>query len=266
MRTARLVAFVSLCAAMLLTLGSNEGLAASSSLAKTCDRLDGLQEDISQVGSDLDNSTNVGAATYTRIGKAFTKASKTAPKTVKKSLKRLSKFFKSVGKADNAADVRVQIQEKSAKYSNDAAKFATFYATECSGDTGGTTGGSGGGGSGGTLTLGGETIQLGNPQCYLQNQTAAGQEIEWTAQATGTNAAGKSVNLDFTRYAKGGSFEGDDVSVMIGQPGSTGGQAFNDRLDYGAVHRSGSTLSLSATEMSDDYSGTTTNVSFEIKC
>jgi hypothetical protein len=134
-----------------------------------------------------------------------------------------------------------------------------------SGDPGGGAG-SGGGGTG-TLTLGDETIQLGSPRCYLEEQPAAagGGTIELTAQASGTNAAGQPVSMDFSRYSTDSQFAGDDLNITIGDPGAPDAMNLSGSLDHGAVTQDGSSLSGTGFMLLDD-SGAQQSASFELSC
>jgi hypothetical protein len=114
--------------------------------------------------------------------------------------------------------------------------------------------------------LGAETISLDSARCYLERQTAAGQEIELTGQAFGTNAAGDAVSIDFTRYAPSSDFSGDDISVDIGDPRSGDATSLGARLDIGGVNRAGSTLSASNIELTNNDTAVTITASFEINC
>ena len=115
--------------------------------------------------------------------------------------------------------------------------------------------------------LGDETISLDRSQCYFKEQTSAGQKIELTAQGHGTTADGTAVTLDFTRYARGEQFEGDDITIDVGNPTSSDLTTYHVSLDYGAVDRSGSTLSVSAVDARNfDDAGDTVSVSFDITC
>jgi hypothetical protein len=252
---------------ILLTVGANDGFAASSKLTKTCTSLNELQDDISEVAADFEGGDFDGNA-FTQLGNAFTKASKSAPKGVRSSLNQLAKFYKSIGNAGDAQQASLQLGKNTKKYSQDATNFATFYATKCPGGSGSSGSGSppsGGGtaGGGGTLTIGDTTIELDSSTC---SQAPAGQQIELSANASGTTADGKNVTVDFTRYMKGGTFEGDDVQVLIGEAGATDAAIYNDRRDYGEVNSSRSTLTMSETEMTNLYAGTSTTISFEIEC
>ena len=109
------------------------------------------------------------------------------------------------------------------------------------------------------------TIPLASSRCFLKEQTAAGQDIELTAQASGTNVAGDTVMIDFTRYAEGGQFEGDDISIDVGAVGSSDAFGYHGRLDLGAVERSGDTFSVEDVELNGDE-GIPVTVSFEIEC
>lgn len=125
---------------------------------------------------------------------------------------------------------------------------------------------SGGGGGGGSLTIGDETMKLDSARCFLEEQEAAGQTIELTGQASGTNSAGDQVTIDFTRYAASSDFAGDDISVTVGDPFSDESENLGARLDSGAVTLDGKTLSASSFEFKLDDGVTTTPGSFEMDC
>jgi hypothetical protein len=261
------IAAVSCLSGTLVIGPAAEAFGASSKVTKTCAILEGLQDDLTDVASPEDLA-DFGGDAFTTIGDTFAKAAKTAPKSVKGSLKKLASFYRSVGDADNAAEAAQELAGNAQRYAKASTKFATFLATKCSGSsTGSSSRGSAGGssGRGGTLTIGDETIDLDRSLCYLEQQTAAGQDIDLTAQAFGTNDGGDDVSIDFTRYAEGGQFEGDDLSILVGNVGASDASNYSARLDYGAVDRSGSTLSLSDADVVDDE-GMTTTVSFEIDC
>ncbi len=262
MRVVRALAAVSLVCASLVMV-ADDALAASGNVSKTCASLAGLQEDLSAIGSQPDASS-FDAGVFTKVGKAFAKAAKKAPKSVKSSFKALAKFYKVVGNADGAADAAAVIGRQAQKYAKAATKFGAFYATECAPTNGSSS--SVGGGTGGSLVFGDETVSLDRSLCHLKEQTSAGQKIELTAQGFGTNADGSDVTIDFTRYAQGEQFEGDDVTIDIGSPTSPDLMSYRAALDYGAVDRSGSTLSVSDVEARNLDTGDTASVSFEIDC
>ena len=89
------------------------------------------------------------------------------------------------------------------------------------------------------MSFDGEEIALSPGRCYFKEQDVAGSKITATAQATGTNAAGEEVLVDFSRY-KESSFAdpGDDVTVTIGPLGNS--------EEYGAY------MPLDTVSVSDD--------------
>lgn len=116
---------------------------------------------------------------------------------------------------------------------------------------------------GGTLTLGDETIALGPGRCFLSDQDAAGGgTIHATAQASGTNAAGDEVRLDFTRFGDDTAFAGDDISVDIGELGAS--TSWDARLPSGTVSIDGRTVSAPDFVLMDD--GEELTASFTINC
>ena len=122
----------------------------------------------------------------------------------------------------------------------------------------------------GTLTLGDEEIALGAGRCFLEEQDAAagGGTIELTGQATGTNAAGEEVLIDFTRFSAESDFAGDDVSITVGDFTSGNSTEFLGTAEIGAVSLDGSVLTVSGFEVTSFDSGDADVVliSFEISC
>jgi len=257
-----------LAAAMLLVAAAAPSGAANvkaANVKKACKALDGLQKDISAAG--LPTSDAFDGHEFTVVGKAFAKAAKKAPKSVRSSLKKLAKFYKSVGKADNPVEAAQAIGKDAQKFSKASAEFVQFFATKCATTSGSSSGSSSAKeGKAGSLVLGDETISLDRSQCYLKEQTSAGQKIELTAQGHGTTADGTAVTLDFTRYARGERFEGDDITVDVGNPTSSDLTTYHVSLDYGAVDRSGSTLSVSGVDARNFDTGDTASVSFDVAC
>ena len=180
-------------------------------------------------------------------------------------MKQLAKTYKVISKADSQAEAEQAVGDGIEKFQAAYAQLGQYLSTSCSG-TGSSGSASGGSGRGGTLTLGAETIALDSARCYLKEQTSAGQKIELTGQGSGTNAAGAPVVVDFTRYAAGGQFEGDDVTIDIGPPGSSDFTSYRASLDIGGVDVSGSTLSATDIEVRGDDFQTTTTASFELNC
>jgi hypothetical protein len=267
------VAVLAVVAVAFVGLGHDAAFGASSNVKKACKSLDGLQEDLSDVGQNFssDSSDSFDSGVFEEVGSAFTKASRSAPKNVKGTLAKLGKLYSSIGDADNAVDAGLKFSREAQQYSKALQKFAKFYATKCIGTSGsaGSSSGSGGStssGDGGTLTLPDETVELTSSRCFLQKQTAAGEDIELTAQADGTNDARQNVTVDFTRYAESSSFAGDDITVFVGQLGSSDALNLSGRLDSGAVERSGDTFTVEDIDLLDDATGDTVTISFEIKC
>jgi len=95
----------------------------------------------------------------------------------------------------------------------------------------------------GFLMLGDERIDFDNALCYLQDQDAfGGGTIHATAQATGTNAAGEEVLFDFTRFGADTDFEGDDVSVTVGDYTTGAAVEYLDVIALGSVSIQGNTV------------------------
>lgn len=124
------------------------------------------------------------------------------------------------------------------------------------------------GGGGGTLVLGDETITLDQSLCHLEEQEAAagGGTIELTAQGQGTDAAGEEVSVDFTRFSTESQFEGDDVSVVIGDFTAGIGTELTASLETGTVERDGNTLGATDIALMDLDDGSETTASFQIDC
>jgi hypothetical protein len=234
-----------------------------ANVKKACKSLVGLESDLNDISGSFTADT-FDEELFKKVGAAFTKASRSAPKNIKGTLKTLGKLYKSVGNSSNAVEAGLRFSRDAQQYAKAAQKFATFYATKCIGSSAPSSGSSSSGS--GTLVLPDETIELTSSQCYLKKQTAAGQDIDLTAQARGTNAAGDAVNLDFTRYANSSSFAGDDITVLIGQPGASNATDLSGRLDRGTVDRSGDTFSINDTQLRNESSGDSVTISFEIQC
>lgn len=119
----------------------------------------------------------------------------------------------------------------------------------------------------GTLTIDGAEVALGAGRCLLEEQPAAagGGAIELTAQASGTDADGEPVTVDFTRYSAESQFAGDDLAITIGDPFSGEATQLQGSADSGAVSIDGSTVS--ATDFAVGENPTATQpVSFTINC
>ena len=113
----------------------------------------------------------------------------------------------------------------------------TTPTTTAAAPSGGGGGGGGGGAAGGELVFGDETITSSGARCFLQEQDAfGGGTIHATAQATGVNAAGEDVLIDWTRFGEDTQFAGDDVLVNIGP------EEFASRTDIGTLTIDGSTV------------------------
>ncbi len=99
-----------------------------------------------------------------------------------------------------------------------------------------------------------------------QEAAAGGGTIELSGQASGTNAAGDEVLIDFVRFSSDSDFAGDDVSVSTGDPGSADATELLGNAEIGAVSLDGSTLSATGFEVSDTEGGGVVVISFEIAC
>jgi hypothetical protein len=191
---------------------------------------------------------------------------------MKASLKTISDYYKEIGEADGVVEAGIAASENAGEFAEASAKFfGKFYSKQCLGVAGssssGTSSGSGAGsGRGGTLELGDETIALDSARCYLQEQTVGRSTIELTAQATGTNADGETVILDFSRYAEGDQFEGDDINIDVGDPTAADFYQYIGSLDYGEVDVSGSSLSRSGFDVRHSETNESVPASFQIEC
>lgn len=95
----------------------------------------------------------------------------------------------------------------------------------------------------GFLMLGDERIDFDSALCYLQDQDAfGGGTIHATAQATGTDSAGEEVLLDFTRFGADTDFEGDDLSVTVGDYTTGDSVEYRDVIDLGSVSIQGNSV------------------------
>jgi len=148
---------------------------------------------------------------------------------------------------------------------DDGGGDATAAATT-DGNSGGSSGG--GGADAGSLTLGDETIPLDSARCFLQEQDVVGSpgKILLTGQASGTNADGEELLLDFTRFDEDSNFTGDDILVDIGDFRSGDAQSYSANADLGTVQRDGDTLTASGLTFKDFDAGVEVTGSFEIKC
>ncbi|HUP74074.1 MAG TPA: hypothetical protein VM282_13625 [Acidimicrobiales bacterium] len=118
----------------------------------------------------------------------------------------------------------------------------------------------------GSLTLGSETVTFTRSRCFLRSQIAAGETIEWNAQAFGANASGAEVMIDVSRYAKDSRFAGDRISVTIGNPASRDATNLEEALDIGRVSVEGSILRASGFELAKDDGSAPVPGAFEIRC
>ena len=120
----------------------------------------------------------------------------------------------------------------------------------------------GGGSTGGTVTIGGETIELDSARCFLQEQDSGSGKILFTGQGFGTNAAGEDVLIDISRYDEDSQFTGDDVLVDIGSV------TWHAVEDIGAITLDGRTMSAAGMSFSnfDDPLAHAVTGSFEVNC
>jgi hypothetical protein len=119
-----------------------------------------------------------------------------------------------------------------------------------------------------SVTLDGEEIALDALGCYSEEQEVAGSIITLTAQASGTNAAGENVIVDFTRFAPGGTVsESDDMLIDIGPLGESTNYRAN--LPYNSVEVVDGVLTVSETTFTsfgDDGTQVEATASVAIVC
>jgi hypothetical protein len=117
-----------------------------------------------------------------------------------------------------------------------------------------------------TLTFDGEEIALDNSLgCYAEEQEVAGSIITLTAQASGTNAAGEDVLVDFTRFAPGGTVgESDDILIDIGPLGAT--TTYQAALPFESVPVNSGVLTVAETAFSSFDDGSEVTASVAIVC
>jgi hypothetical protein len=116
-----------------------------------------------------------------------------------------------------------------------------------------------------TLTFGGEEIALNARGCYAEEQEVAGSIITLTAQASGTNAAGEDIIVDFTRFAPGGTVsEGDDILIDIGPLGAS--MTYQAGLPFESVPVDDGVLTVAETTFSSFDDGSEVAVSVAIVC
>lgn len=259
MRMSRTLLIVAVsCGTLVFTSAPSTALVARGN--DPCDALVDLDARV----DELESSRAFDAAGYRQIRNDFKKAAKSAPKVLQSAMKQLAKLYGSVGKAKSESDGVTAYGNGLVKYDKAVKQFNTYLAEKCAGAAGSGSSTSSGSGAG-TLTLGGETITLESSRCFLQEQTAAGQKILWTAQASGTNAAGDDVIVDVSRYDASSQFAGDDLSVDIGDPRSPSFVGWGGRYATGTIFLSGKTVSGSGLEVTDDDLQTVT-VTFDINC
>lgn len=147
-----------------------------------------------------------------------------------------------------------------------AASTATATATT----DGSAAEGSASSGSGsGSVTLDGEAITLTMVRCFLEPQDSAGGggQILFTGQGTGTNGAGDAVLIDVSRYDEASMFEGDSISMTVGDPTSPDSTTYDVSGEQNAIVVDGSTLSGEGITLDDpEGAGTGPTVSFELNC
>ena len=147
---------------------------------------------------------------------------------------------------------------------------ATDTGSEADGsDEGGSEDPSGGDAADGasTLTFDGEEIALSSLGCFAEEQEVAGSIITLAAQASGTNAAGEDVLVDFARYAAGGTVsEGDDVLIDIGPLGAS--TSYNANLPIDTASVDGDVLTVPETTYTsfDDGTEVTVTASVTMAC
>ncbi len=163
---------------------------------------------------------------------------------------------------DDAADIEETADDTAGESSGDGADDeGDDEADEGDGDADQAPGG----GGGGALVFDGETIELGPGRCFLEEQPAAagGGSILATAQATGTNAAGEEVGIDFTRFSEESMFAGDDVNVYVGEIATA--VSYTGSAPEGTVSIDGGVVSAEDFSLTGDEGGEVT-ISFGIDC
>lgn len=241
-----------------MVLGTSTSFASAPRAKKPCAVLEKIRSKVQQIEA----ASTFEGSDWKKAGKVVRKGAKQLPGDVGAAATNVSKIYKAVSKADNRVDAMAVYAEQVQKYEADVATVSAYAAENCADSSSGSSS-SGSSGGAGTLTLGDETIALGSARCYLQSQTAAGQEILWNGQASGTNAAGEDVRIDVSRYDESSQFAGDDVSIDIGELGNTA--SWTGRYDIGTVDLSGKTISASGIEMKNEQFESA-QVSFEINC
>ena len=116
-----------------------------------------------------------------------------------------------------------------------------------------------------SVTFDGEEIALDALGCYSEEQEVAGSIMTLTAQASGTNAAGENVIVDFTRFAPGGTVsESDDILIDIGP--LTDSRTYQANLPFESVTVVDGVLTVSETTFMSFDDGTEVMVSIAIVC
>ena len=128
-------------------------------------------------------------------------------------------------------------------------------------------------GDAGTLTFGGETIEMENVGCFLEEQPRAGLggTFEFSIQGRGTNAAGEAVIIDITRVRPdedggplGNQEPADEVKIDIGDPGS--GTSYTGDGPVGTVTVDGSSVTASGIQVSALSGPEAVEVAFDLGC
>ncbi len=123
-------------------------------------------------------------------------------------------------------------------------------------------------GGDGRLVLGDETIEFDEILCMLEPQDAAagGGQILFVGQGMGVDAAGQDVLLDVSRYDQDSEFEGDVVSVEIGDLMAGDNVSLESRSPVGTVTVEGSTIRLDQMTLENVEDGSQQAASFELTC
>jgi len=101
--------------------------------------------------------------------------------------------------------------------------------------------------------------------CFAERQEVAGSIITLSAQASGTNAAGEDVLVDYTRFAPDGVVEeADDILIDIGPLTST--RTYQANLPFESVPIEDGVLTVAETTFSSFDDGSEVMASFAIAC
>ncbi len=135
--------------------------------------------------------------------------------------------------------------------------------TEVDGSDGDTTAG-----GSGSLVLDGDTIELTQVRCHLEAQDAAagGGRILFVGQGRGVDADGEDVLLDVSRYDEESQFEGDMITLDIGDFTSEDAVNLTSTSPIGTVTVDGGSMRADDLEFEDYVQGGQRTASFELTC